>query len=140
MLGKQPSKGRWDRIRDPQAGMISLKTLVILVVIVWIVMVGGTLVPAAYEYHILRELADRVAGDYSDLTDKEVRQRIEYELNRSRMKLDEGTFVYKKLRRNQGYKVNIDFRVDMHFNVAGFVIPMGQYEELQWTYEVETPQ
>ncbi|MGN7613553.1 hypothetical protein ACQZV8_15880 [Magnetococcales bacterium HHB-1] len=121
---------------DSEAGVSLRHILITLFLISGLFIVGGKIVPAFYEYYLLRDLANRVANEFSDLPMNEVKKRLHYEAHRSQLDLSEETFAITPTQ--SGYHVFVDFWEPMEFEIAGEVIPLGSWEGISLTYEVES--
>lgn len=116
-----------------QGGWGMIKMIVYIAAFAFAATVGLTVVPAWYDYQILKDLADRVVNEYQELPPAEVQKRVNYEIYRSRMELDEDTFVFR--RSGKGYKVNVHYRVHVTLPIT---MPEGDDMEMlkfEWKYE-----
>lgn len=111
-----------------------MKPILILIVLISALVVGYKIGPPHYEFYLMKKLADQVVNEYGDFSEGEVNKRVEYELRRINRTLPKEVFQMEK--RSEGYKVVIDFTTPVSFNVGGREIPLGQYKELEFHYEV----
>ena len=119
-----------------QSGGAMVKVLLILAFLGCFLTVAGRVVHGVYEYFILRDLADRVVGEYATLELDAVKERVTFELHRSRMDIDDQTFVV--VQSGRGYRVYVDYQISMEFEIGDFPISLDGYETLTLTYEVES--
>ncbi|MBF0189089.1 MAG: hypothetical protein HQL50_14295 [Magnetococcales bacterium] len=124
-------------IRRSERGMGTIALLLVIMIVVSALMVAGKVIPAYYEFTILRDLADRVVNEYNNLERSEVERRIRYEFNRSKIEIEPEDFEITETA--SGYSVFVYYLVPMEFEIAEHTIPLGNLEELEWTYEVESP-
>ncbi|MEO5376850.1 MAG: hypothetical protein H7832_03570 [Magnetococcus sp. DMHC-6] len=125
------------KCRKGEQGFFDLKTMIILASLGFFVTIGFKFASAKYEYYLLTDLANRVVTEFSKDPMKEVERKVNYEFGRSQLHRSKETFIIKKLAENR-YRVTVNYHVSLSIQVADFKIPMGQYEEFDWIYEVET--
>ncbi|MBF0139039.1 MAG: hypothetical protein HQL74_02040 [Magnetococcales bacterium] len=89
--------------------------------------------PGIYDYYLMKDLADRVVLDYASLPMKEVMRRIEFELDRSNIKVSEETFQVRETK--QGYQVLVTQRIPLVVEVGGRTLAMKGHEEMVLHYE-----
>ncbi|MBF0341398.1 MAG: hypothetical protein HQL95_10620 [Magnetococcales bacterium] len=90
--------------------------------------------PAIYEYYLLRDLADRVVREYAKLPSDEVKRRVNYELNRSR--LPEGAISL--VRTTSGYRVSVEREIPLSLTLGETVLALPGHEVWTLTYQVES--
>lgn len=119
-----------------QEGVSFVKVMLIVAVFGAFFSLATSVLPGVYEYYVLRELADRVVGEYADLPIKEIRRRVVYEADRSRIVLDEDTF--KLITTRNGLRVNIAYRIPLGLTYGDKTFTIEGYEELLLTYQTES--
>ena len=123
-------------MKDRQSGASLIKVMIILSFIGLSLTVAGRVIPGVYEYFLLRDLADRVAGEYAALELQGVKSRVQFELHRSNINIDEETFIV--VPSGRGYRVYVDYRISMEFEFGGYPVVLDGYEMLTLTYETES--
>lgn len=119
----------------PQAGFGALKPILIIVVLISALVVGFKVGPPYYEFYQLKRLADRVVKEMVDLSPKEVKNRVEFEMDRINRSLPREVFMVEQ--RKEGYKVVIDYSTPILLEVGGKKFPLvGDKEEVEFHYEV----
>lgn len=119
-----------------EGGFSMGKVMFVIAVVGALLSAMGSLVPSLYDFYLLRDVADRVVGEYKTLSKKEVMKRVDFELDRSRIKLPEDTLVIKPTRK--GYQVTIDYRIPLALELGGKKYTVEGYEELVMEYQVES--
>jgi hypothetical protein len=119
-----------------QSGSSLIKVMLILSTMGILMTVAGRVVPGAYEYYLLRDLADRVVGEYAALELNAVNSRVQCEMHRSHIDVDDKSFLVT--RTGRGYRVAIDYRISMEFEIRGYPLVLEDYEMLILTYEAES--
>ncbi len=144
----QPDYGNF----SGQGGFSMGKVIFVIAVVGALLSMAGSLIPDVYDFYVLRDMADRVVGEYKGLSKKEVRKRVTFELDRSRIRsLKDKDIFAKRPRKPQpgqklflvkptrkGYQVEIDYRVPLALEVGGKKFTIEGYEELELTYKVES--
>jgi hypothetical protein len=123
-------------MKNRQSGASLIKIMLILSILGFIAMVAGRVVPGYYEYSILTDLADRVVGEYAVLDMQTVKKRINFELHRTHINIDDETFIV--IKSDSGYRVYIDYQIDMEFSIGGKPLVLEGYEILTFKYEAES--
>jgi hypothetical protein len=123
-------------MKSSQFGGSLLKVMIIFFLLGAFITVAGRVVPGVYNYFILRDLADRVVGEYAVLKLEMVKKRVDFEIHRSRMDVDDETFVI--IRSGRGYRVYVDYQISMEFEVGDYPLALEGYEVLTLTYETES--
>ncbi|MBF0162154.1 MAG: hypothetical protein HQL88_07685 [Magnetococcales bacterium] len=98
--------------------------------------------PKLYECYLLRELANRVVGEYAELPLAEVQRRVNFELYRSRVTIPPETFTILPV--GHGYRVTVRHIVPLMLRLGDKVITpatMGieNHENWEFFYATETP-
>lgn len=89
--------------------------------------------PGIYDYYIMKDLADRVVLDYANLPMKEVLRRIEFELDRSNIKITAESFQIRETK--HGYQVLINQHIPLVVEVGGRTLSLKGHEEMVLHYE-----
>lgn len=120
--------------RSGEAGFAFLKLIMIIAAVGGVLTVAGRIAPGVYDYYVLRDLADRVVVEYAKLPPNQVRQRVEFELDRSHIKWDEDVFFVAQTA--GGYRVTVNYKIPLNFTIGGKEVVLKGYDELILTYEV----
>ncbi|MBF0295618.1 MAG: hypothetical protein HQL96_10565 [Magnetococcales bacterium] len=121
-------------IGHPEAGNFLLKVIVIFAVLGLGMSVATNAGPKMYDYFLLRDLANRVVGEYAKLPIEEVRRRIDYELHRSRLSRDDLTLT----KTPKGYRVEVDVRIPIMLPMGDREFRIPGHEELILTYRADS--
>lgn len=124
------------KMRQGERGAGFIKVLMIVAIIGALFSMGSTVVPRLYDYYLLRDLADRVVDDFSNLNMIEVKKRVKFELDRSRINIDGQSFIILPV--TGGYRVTIDYRIPMEWQFGQESFSLSGYEEWAFSYEVES--
>ncbi|MBF0453560.1 MAG: hypothetical protein HQL72_01940 [Magnetococcales bacterium] len=122
--------------RGGQSGSSLLKVMIILTLLGGFLTVAGRVVPGVYNYFLLRDLADRVVGEYATLSLDNVKSRIQFEMTRSQIDVDDETFVV--VRSGRGYRVYVDYQISLVFEFKETPLFLKGYETVTLTYETES--
>ncbi|MBF0445007.1 MAG: hypothetical protein HQL68_05415 [Magnetococcales bacterium] len=123
-------------MKNRQAGGSLIKLMLILLLLGAAVTVALRVVPGIYNYYILTDLADRVVGDYAKLDLTEVNKRVKFELHRTRIMIDDETFVINQT--ELGYRVYVDYLIPMDFMLGSYELVLDGHENLTLRYEAES--
>ncbi|MBF0193651.1 MAG: hypothetical protein HQL71_03795 [Magnetococcales bacterium] len=123
-------------MKNRQAGGSLIKLMLIITLFGAVVTVALRVVPGVYNYYILKDLADRVVGDYAQLDLAEVNKRVKFELHRTHINIDNETFEI--IQTGQGFRVYIDYQIPMDFMLGSYEIVLDGYEYLTLSYEAES--
>lgn len=119
-----------------QFGGTFLRIIVVFSVLGLFLTLAGRLIPSLYDYYLLRDLADRVVREYAGLEKEKIHTRVLFELQRSHIDIDDETFVVIKT--VNGYRVRVDYPLDMVFEVGGYTLAWDGFEVIYLTYETES--
>jgi hypothetical protein len=119
-----------------QSGASLMKVMIVLAFLGGVLTVAGRVVPGVYEYFVLRDLADRVVGEYATLNLYTVKSRVQFEMDRSQIDVDDETFVV--IKSGRGYRVYVDYQISMEFEFKEYILAWKGYETLTLTYEAES--
>ncbi len=123
-------------MKQGQAGLSAIK-LMVIITLLWVFgTVAGRIVPGVYDFFLLRDLADRVVGEYAALKMDAVNKRVQFELRRTRITVDDQTFVI--IRSDRGYRVYVDYPISLEFDLPGYNLSVEGYEYFSLTYEAES--
>ncbi|MBF0428639.1 MAG: hypothetical protein HQL94_06915 [Magnetococcales bacterium] len=121
-------------ISHREAGGFLTKVMMIFVILglgmTAITQVGGEV----YQYFLLRDLADRVAKEYGKLPVEEVKRRIDFETNRSKLPTD----ALSLTKTTKGYRVVVEHTIPLALTFGDTVLAVPGHEEWVMTYKVES--
>lgn len=122
--------------RRGEGGFFSFKTLLILLVI-WAVSAAAlAFLPAYYDFRVMKNLADKVVGEFADLDYSEVKRRVTFEFDSNRIEVEPEVFVVESLR-DGGYSVTIDYPVTFSMSIEDLnLVPPREY---RFQYSTATP-
>jgi hypothetical protein len=121
-----------------QRGFISIKLALILFTIGIGIMVVLKVVPAYYEFNILKDLANRIVTEYpGQKRIQDVELLVMFELRRNNITLP-GDDAFEVTETAKGFRVVIDYQIPLDFSVFGQPIVIEKYKELDFFYEVES--
>ncbi|MBF0379480.1 MAG: hypothetical protein HQL69_00580 [Magnetococcales bacterium] len=123
-------------MNNRQAGGSLIKTMLFLTMLLAIVSVSLRVVPGVYNYYILKDLADRVVGEYAQLDLTEVNRRVAFELHRTHLDIDDETFVINQT--EHGYRVFVDYLIPMDFMLGPYELVWEGHEYLTLSYDAES--
>jgi hypothetical protein len=123
-------------MKNSQSGGSSVKVMLFFLFLGVFIIVAGRIVPGTYNYYVLRDLADRVVGEYAALNLATVNKRVQFELHRTHIKTDDETFVI--IKSDRGYRVYVDYPISMEFEIGEYNLSMEGYEYFSITYEAES--
>ncbi|MEO5362636.1 MAG: hypothetical protein H7838_03305 [Magnetococcus sp. DMHC-8] len=121
---------------NPSAGFSFLSLLFLIGLAGALFSMAATTLPRLYECFLLRELADRVVGEYAKLPMEEVQRRVVFELSRSKMATTPETF--KILQLGHGYRVSVHHFVPLELRIGNRIFTLEGRERWEFVYEVET--
>ena len=132
-----PSGGGERLLPDRFSGGFSLiKVMVIIAVVGGFFSMGNTVLPKLYDCYLLRDLANRVAIDYQNMSRVEVLRRVQFEIHRSRIVIPEDYF--KILPLGHGYRVTIHYPIPLELKIGEKTFSWEAYKAWNFHYEVES--
>ena len=117
-------------------GFSFIKVMLIIAVVGAIFSMGSTVLPKLYDCYLLRDLANRVAHDYQNMSRAEVLSRVQFEIHRSRIVIPEDYF--KILPVGHGYRVTIHYPIPLELKVGEETLSWEGYKAWVFNYEVES--
>ncbi|MBF0190037.1 MAG: hypothetical protein HQL99_02685 [Magnetococcales bacterium] len=118
----------------PDSGGFMVKLIVILAVVGVAMTLVSRIGTTLYDYYLMRDLANRVVKDYAKLPVEEVKRRIDYEMNRSRLPADAFTLT----RTPRGYRVRVEMSIPLGLAYGDEEFAVPGYEEWNLTYQSES--
>lgn len=126
-----------NHIFDPkrEGGISILERLTLIVLLLFVgIKVMATVGPPLYDYYILKDLAKRVAKEYTTLSEIEVNKRVRFELDRAQIAWDEEVFKITPLG-SAGYMAAIDYHIPLVIQFGDY--KLGEDKNIHLTFKAE---
>ncbi|MBF0270811.1 MAG: hypothetical protein HQL98_01880 [Magnetococcales bacterium] len=120
--------------KRPDSGGFMLKLMVIIGLVGMAMTLVSRIGTSVYDYYLLRDLANRVVKEYAKLPVEEVKRRIDYEINRSRLPAEAFTLS----RTPRGYRVLVEMSIPLTLPLGDTELAVPGHEEWTLTYQSDS--